>query len=172
MEIDNKELNDMEVDEPIKTAEEIYKERSNMNDRKILERAKQVKDVNQIKQKEEKAKKEEERKENQNQNAVKEVLKEKKIIEEEYFKCVNALTLKTEECEKLKIELKDLKQLVQLQNEAKNLDLDVTQEVRNTEMLNMQNKTATDKKNENPWQKVSYRVRKRQHSNLNNTPEN
>ena len=47
---------------------------------------------------------------------LKECRKEKQNIEIEYYKCEKELNLKTEECEKLKIMIKDLKEIAQLKD--------------------------------------------------------
>ena len=44
----------------------------------------------------------------------------KKFVESEYFKCEQKLKEKTEETEKLKIEVKDLKQIINLEKELNN----------------------------------------------------
>ena len=61
---------------------------------------------------------------------------------------------------------------MELKSAAENLDLYTTQEAKNINLPNLQTKTATDKKTESPWQQVSYRTRKRQHSNVIKMPEN
>jgi stress-induced morphogen len=47
--------------------------------------------------------------------------KDKKLIEQEYFKCENELKIKTEEVEKLKLEIRDLKQIGDLKNDLENI---------------------------------------------------
>ena len=53
---------------------------------------------------------------------LKECRKEKQNIEIEYYKCEKELNLKTEECEKLKIVIKDLKEIEQLKNDLEETD--------------------------------------------------
>ena len=52
-------------------------------------------------------------------NELKKCLQSKNIIENEYFNCEKELRNKTEEVEKLKVELKDLKEILKLKNECK-----------------------------------------------------
>ena len=71
---------------------------------------------------------------------LKECRKEKQNIEIEYYKCEKELNLKTEECEKLKIVIKDLKEIEQLKN-----NLEETDEVE----AETENEPKDD--NPNPW---------------------
>ena len=173
MDIDGKEYEEMDIDDQSKAEKDIYKERSDMNDRKILEKAKIEEDKAHERVKEQKGKpsKAMDKKQPDYQKEVKKLMNDKQKIEGEYYKCVNELALKTEECEKLKIELSDLKQLFQLKTETENLESNTTQMVKNIEVQNLQNKTDTEQKNENPWQEVSYKSKKRQHSHVNSKPE-
>ena len=52
-------------------------------------------------------------------NELKKCLQSKNIIENEYFNCEKELRNKTEEVEKLKVELKDLKEILRLKDECK-----------------------------------------------------
>ena len=173
MEVDNKECDKMEIDEQNKTEEEIHTKRSDLNDRKNLPKVdkqekKEKAHINTQNERKERCNKNDDKLEPKNQITVKAVLKEKKEIENEYFKCVNELALKTEECEKLKIEIKDLKQLLELKNKAQKMEFDITQNVTKIEEPNLQNKTETVGENEGPWQRVSYKTKKRQYSFVNN----
>ena len=70
---------------------------------------------------------------------LKECQKVKQMIESEYYKCQKELNSKTEECEKLKIEVKDLKQIIELEEK--------TGEKSETE----KEAEAETNDNENPW---------------------
>ena len=52
---------------------------------------------------------------------LKECQKTKKMVENEYSKCAKELNLKTEECEKLKIVIKDLKQILDLKEKTEDV---------------------------------------------------
>ena len=77
----------------------------------------------------------------------------------------------TEENEKLKIELKDLKQLLELKSQVQKIDTNTTNEIIEPEVQNLPIKTKTMKEDENPWKKVSYRVKKRQLPAVNQEPK-
>ena len=55
---------------------------------------------------------------------LKKVKESKKILETEYLKCESELKYKTEEVEKLKIEVKDLKVLIELEQKIKDINVD------------------------------------------------
>ena len=57
---------------------------------------------------------------------LKKCLESKKSIENEYFKCETELRIKTEEVEKLKLEIRHLKQIVELRENLKDKDVDVS----------------------------------------------
>ena len=59
---------------------------------------------------------------------LKECQKEKQKIEIEYYKCEKELNLKTEECEKLKIMIKDLKEIAQLKDKIEEINEDGVKE--------------------------------------------
>ena len=91
---------------------------------------------------------------------LKECEKSKKTIEAEYFKCEKELNLKTEECEKLQIVIKDLKQLLELK-------ADLEEEVVKDKQKVFSEKVAVDEEDKgeptnNPWLLNS---RKRKKSN-------
>ena len=152
----------MEIDESNKTEEVISrvndeniptKENENMTNKGILEPNKDNKG------------------ESNNQNEMKKVIKEKQKIEEEYFKCEKELALKTEECEKLKIEIKDLKQLLHLKSQVQNLDINSTQEITKSEGQNLQNETEKKMDKTRSWKTVMSRKKKRHHTTVNKEPE-
>ena len=57
---------------------------------------------------------------------LKKIKESKKNIENEYFKCEKELRIKTEEVEKLKLEIRHLKQIVELRENLKDKDVDVS----------------------------------------------
>ena len=174
-EAENKESEDMEIDEENKTEEDTSKERSDMNDRNIVPKViiKEAKEeaCNKLKKGLIEEPNKEEKVKNDDQNKLKEALKDKKRIEEDYFKCVNELVLKTEECEKLKIELKDLRQLIQLKSEAQDLELNSTQRIPEKVDDDVPNEIEIKEANENQWKKVLNKNKKRKHSFVKNKPE-
>ena len=155
VETPNKELEEMEVDDLNKAEEKIINERSGINDKEIQQKDKIEGD----------------KREPDTQNDLKKVIKENLKIKEEYLKCEKDLALKTEECEKLKIEIKDLQQLLQLKNQVQNLEVNTTKKITKHEVENLQNKNEKNNENNSPWQKVTYRTKKRQHSVVSKAPE-
>ena len=73
---------------------------------------------------------------------LKKCLESKKSIENEYFKCEQELKNKTELVEKIKLEVKDLRQIVQLRNALKenNIEFMDVEEDNSQDLLRMKGK--------------------------------
>ena len=75
--------------------------------------------------------------------------KGKKHIENEYFKCEKELKIKTEEVEKLKTEIRDLKAIINLSNKLEDEHIDQTDT--ENKLDTDQAQSSENNKNENPW---------------------
>ena len=96
--------------------------------------------------------------------ALKECEKSKKTIEAEYYKCEKELNLKTEECEKLKIVIKDLKQLLEL-------NADLESEVQKDKQKGMSEKVLVDEQDQGKPTEDSWILNSRKRKMRNSKPQ-
>ena len=82
---------------------------------------------------------------------LKECKEGKKKIEVEYYKCERELKLKTEECEKQKIEIKDLKQIIELTET-------LTENVNHHSIEKPDSKSDEKETEENPWVRKTIQI--------------
>ena len=75
------------------------------------------------------------------ENKLKESEKSKKTVMDEYLKCERELRMRTEEMEKLKTEIKDLKEILKLKEQLheNNLESSVTDDIVVEEVKKKQN---------------------------------